>query len=161
MTTYVLGFMFDNAGQHVALIEKQHPEWQKGNYNGIGGKINPFELPEDAMQREFLEETGVYKENYEWTQFAIMQNDPSESADHPDKEEWKVYCFKTYTDDIFKCKTTEEEKIQIFDLHPERNNEKNLPKFPDLDGVKIISNLSWLIPMSQENNFNCVTINYK
>lgn len=39
MIEYVAGFLFSEDGEYVALVEKQKPEWQKGKYNAIGGKI--------------------------------------------------------------------------------------------------------------------------
>lgn len=73
MKGYVVGFMFSMvefySGTYpmVALIRKNRPEWQKGRLNGIGGKIEPGELPDDAMVREFKEETGL--EFKGWRQF--------------------------------------------------------------------------------------------
>ena len=67
MQGYVAGFAFSPDGENVALLTKARPEWQAGLMNGIGGKIEPGELPIDAMVREFQEETGelVYKEQWE------------------------------------------------------------------------------------------------
>ena len=59
MTEYVLGFLFSEDKQRVALIKKNNPVWQRGLYNGIGGKIEDSETPYEAMVREFKEETGV------------------------------------------------------------------------------------------------------
>ena len=53
----VVGFAFK--GDQVVLIRKSRPEWQAGKLNGIGGKVEYFESPSDAMHRECLEETGV------------------------------------------------------------------------------------------------------
>lgn len=39
MKKYVLGFMFSADKKHVLLILKNHPEWQAGSLNGVGGKI--------------------------------------------------------------------------------------------------------------------------
>ena len=58
MKRYVIGFAFDKFGS-CALIEKQRPDWQKGKWNGIGGKIKEGETLHEAMVREFLEETGM------------------------------------------------------------------------------------------------------
>lgn len=71
MTTYVLGFAFDLDGA-VALIRKTKPAWQKGKLNGIGGKVEDRELPVEAMEREFLEETGINIPALAWREYATM-----------------------------------------------------------------------------------------
>jgi len=58
-TEYTLAFAFDEGGRNVALILKDHPDWQKGRANGIGGKVEPGETPFETNRREFLEEAGV------------------------------------------------------------------------------------------------------
>lgn len=70
MTEYVLGFMFSEDFEQVALIRKNRPEWQAGLLNGIGGHIEPEELPHDAMVREFKEEAGV--DITSWVPYAKM-----------------------------------------------------------------------------------------
>ena len=42
----------------VLLMEKHRPEWMKGRHNLPGGKVEPWETPEEAAKRELLEETG-------------------------------------------------------------------------------------------------------
>lgn len=59
MKHYVLGFVFNRDLDQILLIRKNKPKWQKGRWNGIGGKIEKDETPEDAMHRECLEETGM------------------------------------------------------------------------------------------------------
>jgi 8-oxo-dGTP diphosphatase len=59
---YVVGFLFapDLATDTcVALTQKNHPPWQAGKLNGIGGHIEPGETPHEAMVREFEEEAGL------------------------------------------------------------------------------------------------------
>jgi 8-oxo-dGTP diphosphatase len=56
---YVAGLLISDSGEHVALIQKQRPDWQRGRLNGIGGHVEPGETPAEAMNREFLEETGA------------------------------------------------------------------------------------------------------
>lgn len=48
--SYVVGFMLDQAREHVVLIEKNRPAWQAGKLNGVGGKVEPGEFPVNAMQ---------------------------------------------------------------------------------------------------------------
>lgn len=54
---YVAGFLM--RGGWVLLVEKNHPSWQRGLLNAIGGEIEEGESPDDAMVREFKEETGL------------------------------------------------------------------------------------------------------
>lgn len=68
---YVVGFLFDELGEHVALILKARPAWQAGRLNGIGGHIEKNETPLQAMRREFFEETGATVGN--WSLFAKQQ----------------------------------------------------------------------------------------
>lgn len=59
MKHYVLGFVFNQTENRVLLVKKKRPEWQKGHWNGIGGKIESVDRhPLDAMLRESVEETG-------------------------------------------------------------------------------------------------------
>lgn len=55
---YVVGFLLDGDGR-VALIRKNRPTWQQGRLNGIGGRVEPVEGPDEAMRREFTEEAGA------------------------------------------------------------------------------------------------------
>ncbi len=55
---YVLGLVFNSSQDTILLIEKIRPDWQKGRWNGIGGKIKEGETPLEAMERESIEETG-------------------------------------------------------------------------------------------------------
>ena len=71
MTEFVVGFYFDLSRISVLLIRKDHPEWQAGMLNGVGGKIEGEETPLRAMQREFLEETG--KQVDDWNLFASIR----------------------------------------------------------------------------------------
>jgi 8-oxo-dGTP pyrophosphatase MutT (NUDIX family) len=71
MIEYVVGFYFDLGRNSVVLIRKDHPEWQAGLLNGVGGKIEGEETPLRAMQREFLEETG--KQVDDWNLFTSIR----------------------------------------------------------------------------------------
>lgn len=70
-TNYVAGFLFNQDQTHVALVEKQKPDWQRGKLNAIGGKIEGDEDPFDAMVREFREETGATVT--EWRLFCTLR----------------------------------------------------------------------------------------
>lgn len=72
MNVWCLGFVFhpvQGADFHTAevlLITKDHPDWQKGRLNGVGGRVEPAEHPRDAMSRELLEESGYFKPRENW-----------------------------------------------------------------------------------------------
>ena len=127
MKKYVVGFAFTRDGKMIALIEKQKPDWQKGNFNGIGGKIEETDFePIDAMYREFKEETGV---SVHWHPFAIMKG-----------KDWICYCYKAFDNEISKCRTIESEKVEVMAVDTALN-------------VKpIISNLKWLINLALDEN---------
>lgn len=92
---YVCGFMMTWDLQQFLLIRKTHPEWQAGKLNGIGGKIEKkhhviateqessksdagywlMETPQEAMIREFHEETGMTTKRDRWHCFHIEQHD--------------------------------------------------------------------------------------
>ena len=130
MTEYVAGFMFNQPGTVVALIHKQRPAWQKGRWNAIGGHIEPGESPEQAMVREFKEETSVYSED--WKKFAVLLGDGS----------WRVHFFTAFSDmGVSSVKTTTDEVVGTFGIRTAMCR-------PDL-----MTNIPWLLQMalSMEN----------
>ncbi len=103
---YVLGFLFAQDNKKVVLIEKDHPEWQAGHWNGIGGKYQESDLaPQACMIREFEEETGLKVPVWE---FCLILH----SGGH------QVHIFRSFTDssEVDKVKTNESETVQVFDL---------------------------------------------
>lgn len=142
MKKYVLGFMFSKDKERVALIKKTKPAWQAGRLNGIGGKVEEFDLNiRNAMSREFLEETDVKTNPNDWTWFASMIN-----------SQFIVYTFVAYGD-IDNVKTTTEEVVTTVQVD-------DIVKLPQI-GRPTISNLSWLIPMAlNSEHFQPVEIFY-
>lgn len=121
-TKYVVGFAFDSKLDKVLLIRKKRPSWQIGYLNGIGGHINPKELPEEAMVREFEEECGIKTKKFMWSRLAVISG-----------KDWIVYFFYT-VDNIDRAKTTTDEEVVIC----------NVDTF-----AAVISNLRWLIPLAK------------
>lgn len=132
---YVCGFCFSPDKKRVVLIKKTKPEWQKGKFNGVGGKIEPNEEFTDAMVREFYEETGLTIEKNQWNCFALLTND-----------DWDVWFFKTTSFEYLNAKTTTEEIVAILDT--------TLP----IDNT--VPNLKWLIPMSQQDEVLFAHVDY-
>lgn len=123
---YVLGFLFNSNNSNddnriIWLIKKNRPEWQAGKLNAIGGKLELNELPIQAMEREFKEETGLEIKSNDWKLFCKLEGNC-----------YEVYCYYAFSDLI--PKTITDEEIIWF-----------LVKYlPD----NTIPNLRWLIPMA-------------
>lgn len=112
VTHYVLGFAFTEDGNKVILIEKQKPEWQKGLYNGVGGKIEGDDASgPDAMQREFKEETGLDIKADDWHYVGNMVG-----------KDWTVSVYSVFTDRVAECKTCTDEKIKLVRIDFANNN---------------------------------------
>ncbi len=67
---YVLGVA--TTEDSVVLVKKNRPEWQKGFYNFVGGKVEAGEKYIDAMVREFEEETSLRVPQKKWKKFGHL-----------------------------------------------------------------------------------------
>jgi 8-oxo-dGTP diphosphatase len=114
--------MFDHIGEAVLLIRKNRPAWQAGKLNGIGGRIESEETPDQAMRREFFEETGI--EHQAWQCFCTLRDDRG----------WLVHFFYA-TGDVLKAKSLTDEAVVCCGL-------------PALSKSEALPNLQWLIPMA-------------
>lgn len=123
MDKFVVGFAFTERGS-VLLIQKKRPAWQSGCLNGIGGKIEDGETPEQAMTRECLEETGL---TLEWGCRGVM-----EGANN-DGNPFECYIFYAYDNGVNNFQQIEDEPLGVY-----------LPSL--LGGYKLIDNLNFLIP---------------
>ncbi|WP_173200839.1 NUDIX domain-containing protein [Geobacter sp. SVR] len=129
MKRYVVGFVFTENRQEVALIQKARSrsgfEWQIGKLNGLGGKIRDNEAPRDAMVREFEEESGIH----------IMWDEWELCGKSGDRRTYEVVVFRAFSDSILgKLATTDEGEVALY-------------RVVDLPGLPIVRALSWLIPL--------------
>ncbi|HYK08329.1 MAG TPA: NUDIX domain-containing protein [Candidatus Eisenbacteria bacterium] len=130
MKRYTLGFLFSKDLKKVLLIHKNRPEWQMGKVNGLGGKIEENETPQDCITREVQEETGLSTKNADWQLAGTLHSSIFETS----------VLFATYQDSFGKETSQTDEIIEWFSI-------KDLP-------TSIMSNLSWLIPLCLDRKEN-------
>lgn len=121
MIRYVVGFLFNTERNHVALIQKNRPAWQANHYNGIGGHVETEETYEQAMQREFEEETGVLVDS--WEICVIMTG-----------ENYTIYCFRAFSEAVWATTSMTDEAVSVHAVN-------------SISTLNTISNLRWLVPL--------------
>lgn len=140
-TKYTVGFIFDETFEHVLLIHKTKPSWQSGLVNGLGGKIEPGENMYECIVREIKEESDLETQKDKWVFVGNMSSNTI-SLD---------ILGYVYKGDLNNIKTVEDEVVEWFKT-------ASLPK-------NIISNLSWLIPITidklQNKGFDSFSIQFK
>jgi len=136
---YVLGFLFDEEDWAVVLIEKQRPDWAHGKLNGVGGLIEPHEERNEAMTREFEEETGVYVARPYWRGFGEMIG-----------VGWTVFLFEARApmDTLRKTKTKTDEKVLIIPVDEAMISRKEV----------LVPSVSWLLLLAQDRSKLWTTI---
>ena len=122
---YVVGFLFRNGGDEVALIRKTKPDWQKGLLNGVGGKIDADELPISAMVREFEEEAGAYVIN--WRFFAVRALEGG----------GQIYFYASH--EIAELQSRTEEEVSWYPV-------------AHLRQYGVLDSLNWLVPLALDKD---------
>lgn len=117
---YCCGFIFSYDQSQALLMLKCKPDWQRGRYNGIGGKCNDGEPYGDAMAREQREEILGHVES--WRLYAILDTEHAEVA---------FFFGHGHVGQIF---SRENEIVQAFDV----------AKLP----LNALPNVHWLVPMA-------------
>lgn len=103
MIEYVLNAVTNKDNKQFVLIKKNRPEFLKGLYSFVGGKIEDNETSYDAAKRETLEECGLATNPIAIGQ--IIGDD------------YKVYVFHSPVHNIYDAQTMEDEDICIFNIH--------------------------------------------
>ena len=140
MNFYVVGFAFNEEADHILLIHKNHPEWQKCKLNGIGGSIEPHESSQEAMKRECLEETGL---KLEWVHKGNIWG-----TYHKDEGTFSCDVYYAYDSHIYEFVQREDEKLEIFDATEV------------CDYNPVIDNLHYLIAIGLYSNCKHFKIEY-
>lgn len=121
---YVCGFLFSSDRSRVLLIRKNRPAWQAGLLNGVGGKIEAGETPEEAMVREFYEEAGVRVGG--WQECVVLSG-----------TDWRGHFFRAFGD-LEACRAATDEQLEVHSTRP-------LP-------AEVIPNLRWMIPLMMDDD---------
>lgn len=145
---YVAGFAFNETRSRVALIRKDHPAWQAGKLNGVGGKVEDDEPPIMAMIREFNEEAGVGTAPWRWNRIADLQGVDQDGSP------WGVAIFEARLppDEFGAIRTGPDSPTsEPIEIHP-------VPLSPHRATVH---NLDFLIPLAMDPNRPYVVADYE
>ena len=126
MLNMVAGFLFCH--DRVLLVQKQQPVWQLGLWNAVGGKVDGTETAEDAMVREFHEETRVLVGASSWSHFATEEG-----------QDYAVHFFSA--------------SISYKPPMPDFNDTQEPLRWHWLQGISavpVVGNLHWLIPLARD-----------
>jgi 8-oxo-dGTP diphosphatase len=102
MKKYVSLLKFSADYSKVVTMTKEKPAFLAGKETPVGGEQEEGETPEQAVIREFEEETGVSTIEGDWTLYATSTTNDSE-----------MHCFYSASDDFVNCRTTTSEPILI------------------------------------------------
>lgn len=130
MQDYVVGFCFTMDADSVVLIKKNRPKWQAGLWNGVGGHVEIGETHEQAMIREFQEETGLEVNVWELT------------AIFGDGETYRVFIYATRDWNARAAVSKTDEEVAIHDV-------KTLI-LENIDGSTAIFNMSWHLLLARQ-----------
>ena len=135
-----LGFVFDPLFQQVVLIQKNRPEWQKGDINGLGGKCEGTETFTHCIAREVKEEAGIWIPSQNWRKHAQLK-----------WENWNVTVFAAvFVGDLKQVQSVTDEVVAWYSVLA-------LPS-------SVKKNLPWLIPMGidalKNNELKLITAVY-
>lgn len=101
----VVGIITDN--KEILLLKKNNPDWQKGLYNGIGGKVELNTTPLETIIKKCQEELGVNISN--WIE---LDSEISSSGIEI------VYFFTTLNEgEIKKLQSQTDERAELFSIN--------------------------------------------
>ena len=105
MMRVVVGIVTDN--EEILLLKKNNPDWQKGLYNGIGGKVELNTTPLETIIKKCQEELGVNISN--WIE---LDSEISSSGIEI------VYFFTTLNEgEIKKLQSQTDERAELFSIN--------------------------------------------
>jgi 8-oxo-dGTP diphosphatase len=126
----VVGFLFSPDLNEVVLLRKTHPQWQAGLLNGLGGHVKAGESPQDAMAREFHEESGLDFPADIWKEYARLKG----KNEDEDPERWILHVFCGRHPRHFEAGSKTDEAIVIHKT--------------GVGAQDVVPNVRWLLPMA-------------
>ncbi|WP_418187290.1 NUDIX domain-containing protein [Aliarcobacter lanthieri] len=100
----VLGIITD--GKKILLLRKNNPDWQRGLYNGIGGKVDIDSTPIDTIIKISKEEIGLDILNWNELETIILANGVE-----------LTYLLSLVDEEqIKKAKSLTDERLEIFNI---------------------------------------------
>ena len=132
---YVLGFAIDpQLDLWLSVFKEKGPPCNIGKWNGIGGKVEAPEFVQDAMDREFKEETKL---ELDW-QYV---------GEFTDNSSWRVSVFRTIVNST------------IVDVPPHNDIGEQLAwRDRQFDPDSTAYNLEWILPMVFSRSVSRFTI---
>lgn len=105
----VVGIVSD--GKRILLMKKNSPDWQKGSYNGVGGKVEEGATPLETVIKNCEKELGVNISNWRELDSEILLNGV------------EIFYFLTILteNEINKLESQTDERAELFFIN-------NLPK---------------------------------
>jgi len=141
----VVGFVFDANFRNVLLVYKQSPDWQRGFYNGIGGKKKTEESFDEAMSRETFEEADLQLPADQWTHFLTLFTGGKPGT--APSVEVRFYFIAVEHCVITSARAKTAEPVIII---PRRS----------LQDYKTVPNLQWMIPLAVNWNEGLLSYEY-
>lgn len=141
MKLATLCYVMDKQNNSTLMIyrDKKENDYHKGKWNGLGGKFNPGETPEECAIREIEEESGLKVKSVKMKGFITFPL-------FDGKEDWYVFLF---TADEFEGEQIDSPEGQLEWIPNDKLTEMNL-----WDGDKIF--IPWLF----EYKFFSAKFNY-
>lgn len=133
---YVVGFMFTKPGGRVALTRKERPAWQRGFWNGIGGKVVAgAESAAEAMVREAGEETGVVTSVANWRLICTLR----------DPNYVELDCYSYVGPQAGRAHTKTDEEVMLFDVAAVPN-------------LRTLQSVQWLVPLAMDASLSAPAV---
>ncbi len=124
LTQYVAGFLLTPDKTRVVLIRKHHTDPDARLFNGVGGKVEPDELPKTAISRVFKEETGVSIPPKEWMALARLEG-----------YSFQIYYFVAVSEQAHAVQARELDEVGIFAVN-------------ELFAGPVVPSVRWLVPLA-------------